>query len=405
MRVLLIHQGFCTPNEPGSTRHFELCRYLVKKGHKVVVIGGMANPLTMEAPRWCRRKFLFKENVEGVEILRAFTISKPKQSFIKRIISYLSFMISSIIVSFCLSSVDLVIACSPQIFTGISGYVVSRVKKIPFIFEIRDLWPDFAIEEGILRGRFKIQIAKCIEKFIYKKAHYFIINSPGYFSHLAKFGIDKKRIIFVPNGVDTDIFKPGKKNSHIRKQLRLDGKFVVLYAGAHGQANNLKTVIEAAKLIKNNKDIVFLLVGDGKEKRDLINLSRYYSLENVIFLDPQPRERMPEICAASDVCLAILKKNYKTTYPNKIFDYMASGRAIILAIDGVARKVIEKANAGVFVEPENPKALKTAILNLYHHRELLGEYGVNARKYVVKYFDRQKIAEHFHQALTKIIRQ
>ncbi len=407
MHVLFIHQIFLSPDEAGSTRHFELSKYLVEKGDRVTIIASTVSYLTGKVEDRFKGKFLYKEVIEGVEVVRAWVYSKIHKSYVKRFFSFVSFMVSSIIGGLKAGEVDVIIACSPQILTGISGYILSKIKRVPFIFEIRDLWPKFAIETRVLTNPILIALAKFLERSIYRRADYFIINSPGFYGHLADFKIPKERIFLIPNGVDTAIFKPGEKYNSVRKELGLDKNFVVMYAGAHGRANGLDTVIESARLLKDCPDITFMLVGDGKEKERLIKLRDSYALKNLLFVDAQPKRRMPEFCLASDVCLAILEKrdSFKLVYPNKLFDYMASGRPTILAIDGVAREIVEEARAGVFVEPENPEMLAEAVLNLYKNRKLLEEYGTNARKYVMTHFERARIAEELHDTLKRIVRR
>ncbi|MHA1382078.1 MAG: glycosyltransferase family 4 protein, partial [Candidatus Helarchaeota archaeon] len=284
-------------------------------------------------------------------------------------------------------------------------YILSKIKKTTFIFEIRELWTKFAIETGVLNNSLAVFLAGFLEKFIYKRADYFIINSPGFYKHLEKFGVAKNKTFLIPNGVDTKIFKPDNKYNQVRKEFNLNKNFVVLYSGAHGLANSLDTIIESARLLKDRSDIKFLFVGDGKEKRHLVLIRDKYKLKNVIFVDAQSKSKMPEYCNAADVCLATLKKldSFKTTYPNKIFDYMACGRPTILAIDGVAREVLEKAKAGEHVEPENPHQLARAVLKFFNNKDLITEYGKNARKYVIEHFDREKIAEYLNVILNEIL--
>lgn len=405
MHILFIHQVFLAPHEAGSTRHFELARYLVRKGHKVTIIGSSVSYLTGKIDPKCKGKFLHKENIEGVDIIRTWTYSKVNKSYVTRFISFISFMLSSIIGAFKAGKTDMIVACSPQIFTGISGIVVSKIKKIPFVFEVRDLWPKFAVETKVLTNPKLIKLAEGLEKFIYKRADHFIINSPGFYTHLEGFNIPREKIMFVPNGVDTDIFQPGEKDNQFRREFNLGNKFVIMYAGAHGKANDLKTVIETARLLKNHLEILFLFVGDGKERPALEKLKNEYNLNNVLFAGAQPKSRMPEICRSADVCLAILEKHpaFKTVYPNKVFDYMASARPILLAIDGVIRDVVEKANAGFFVKQENPQALAESVLKCYNKKEQLSEYGNNGREYVVRNFERKKTAENFKQDLEKLL--
>jgi len=406
MHILFIHQIFLTPAEAGSTRHFELAKYLVKKGNKVTIIGSTVSYLTGTVEERFKGKFITRESIEGVEIVRSWAYSKIHKSYVSRFFSFISFMLSSIIAGLKTKKADVIIACSPQIFTGISGFVLSKLRKVPFIFEVRDLWPKFAIETGVITNSVIISLAEFLEKFIYKRADYFIINSPGFFSHLEKFGIKKEKIFLIPNGVDTRVFKPKDKYNQARKELGLNDDFVVMYSGAHGLANSLDTIIQSALLLVDYHDIKFLFVGDGKEKPRLMKLMESYGLKNVIFAGAQPKEKMPEYCNAADVCIAILKKldSFTTTYPNKIFDYMACGRPTILAIDGVAREVIEKAKGGEFVEPDNQEQLAQKVLKFYNNPELIKQYGINARKYVEDHFDREKIAGNLNNVLNDVLK-
>jgi len=405
MHILFIHQIFLSPDEAGSTRHFELARYLTKRGHRVTIIASTVSYLTGSVSQRFRGKFIYRENVEGVEIFRIWAYPEIHESYIKRFWSFISFMVSSILGGLVVGKIDIIIACSPQIFTGISGYILSKIKRVPFIFEIRDLWPKFAIETRVLTNQTLIFLAGLLEKFIYKKADYFIINSPGFYGHLDGFNIPRNRIFLIPNGVDTNIFKPGIKYNTVRKKLNLDGKFVVMYAGAHGRANGLDTVIESARLLKDYAGIIFLLIGNGKEKQRLMKLKDDLGLANLLFIDAQPKNKMPEFCNAADAGLAILLKReaFKTVFPNKVFDYMACGIPTILAIDGVIRRVLEESQAGVYVEPEDARALAEAVLNLYRNRNLLERYGINARRYALEHFDRSKISGYLNEVLCNIV--
>jgi len=406
MRILLIHQMFATAKEPGSTRHFELARYLVRQGHQVTVIGGTVNVLTGQVAERARRRLLSEEWADGVRVWRAYTFPGHNRSFLQRLLGFLSFMVTSLVGGLRAGEIDVVIAASPQIFTGISGWLIGRVRRVPFVFEVRDLWPDFVVAMGVLRQPLLIALAKGLERFIYRRADYFIINSPGFRAHLEGFGVPGERIFLIPNGADVEAFCPSPRDNQVRKELGLDGRFVVMYAGAHGAANDLETVVEAARLLRDEQGVRFLLVGDGKEKGNLRQLCERYRLDNVQFVGAQPKEVMPDFCTAADVCLAILKDiaAFRTVYPNKLFDYMAAGRPILIAIDGVARQVVEDAQAGVFVPPGDPQVLAEAVLALRDDPALLERYGANARRYVEAHFDRRKIAQELETVLERILR-
>ncbi|MFH1897596.1 MAG: glycosyltransferase family 4 protein [Candidatus Desantisbacteria bacterium] len=405
MRILFIHQYFLSPNEAGGTRHFEMARYLVKHGHKVSIITSKVSYLTGTVKEKYKRRFLIKEEIEGVEIIRAWTYSKVHKSFKHRILGFFSFVALSIWTSLFIGKYDVVIATSPPLFQGISGWIVSKLKRCPFIFEIRDLWPAFAIDMGELTNPTTIKLAMWLENFLYTKADYFISLTPAYSEYLIENRVEKEKIFLIPNGVETDTFFPMSRDNWVRQEYKLNDKFVLAYGGAHGIANDLDTILDCAKYLKEHPDIVFLLIGDGKEKKNLIKRKDVEEIDNLIFIHAQPKEKMPYFYAASDVCIATLQGigMFKKVYPNKLFDYMASARPTILAIDGEARKILEKANGGVYIEPKNPEDMANAVLRLYGNRELCEILGRNARDFVVREFTRQKQAEKLISMLKKTI--
>jgi glycosyltransferase involved in cell wall biosynthesis len=392
VHVLLIHQAFVSLDEPGGTRHHELARYLASQGHQVTII---ASPISYLTGKSRRAKIAWSDNQldgERISILRTYTYPALHRSFAFRIVSFFSFMISSFIVGLSVKNIDLVWGTSPPIFQGVTAWVISRIKRVPFLFEVRDLWPAFAVAVGVLNNPVLIRLSEWLERFLYHHANLVVVNSPGFMQHVKHRGA--KHVELVPNGTDTAMFNPGISGSAFRKTHQLDSKFIALYAGAHGLSNDLGVVLDAAKELLPEKHILFVLLGDGKDKPDLQRQAIQQGLENVLFLPPIPKIEMPEAIAAADVCIAILKplEMYKTTYPNKVFDYMANGKPVILAIDGVIREVIEKAGAGIPVPPGDPHALSQAILYMSDHPEIAQNMGNKARQYVEVHFDRVLLA-------------
>jgi len=394
MHILVIHQAFVTGQEAGGSRHYELSCYLVEQGHRVTIIASSVSYLTGQVRPSARGRWVVRESLDGVEIRRTWTYAALHRSFFTRILSFLSFMFSSFVEALRIKDIEMVWGTSPPIFQAASAYLVARLKRVPFIFEVRDLWPDFAIETGVLCNPFLIWAARWLECFLYHHADHLIVNSPGFIPHLRRRGVPEAKIDLVSNGVEVDMFDPSDRGEAIRRELGLEGKFIALYAGAHGLANDLETVLLAAKHLENHPDIVFVLVGDGKERPNLIRRAGELRLSNVRFVPAQPKARMPAFLAAADVCIAILKAipMFTTTYPNKVFDYMAAGRPTVLAIDGVIRKVVEAADGGIFVRPGDPEALAEAILAYYRDPDLRQRHGHNARAYVATHFDRQEQA-------------
>lgn len=401
MHILLIHQAFAALDEPGGTRHHELARHLARQGHQVTIIASPVSYLTGTSQKKEPGK---RTDDLGVTIIRSYTLPALHRSFIWRVFSFFSFMISSFINGLFVKKVDLVWGTTPPIFQGPTAWLLARLKGVPFLLEVRDLWPAFAIAVGVLKNKLLIQLSEWLEGFLYRHADQVIVNSPGYIDHVKSRGADQ--VTLIPNGADPEMFKPELKGLSFREKHHLDVKFIALYAGAHGMSNDLEVVLKAAENLKKNDNIRIVFLGSGKEKPHLQSLAEEKGLSNVLFLPPVPKLEMREALAAADACLAILKpiEMYKTTYPNKVFDYMAAGRAVILAIDGVIREVVESANAGVFVSPGDSKALSEAILDLESNPTKCERLGENGRKMIEEKFSREELANQFTALLVQLWR-
>lgn len=397
MHILLIHQSFAAIDEPGGTRHHELARHLAERGDRVTIIASPVSYLTGKTQReripWVRRE----DGGPRVTVLRAYTYPALHRSFIHRVISFLSFMMSSLLIGLGVKDVDIIWGTSPPIFQGATAWALSRFKGVPFLFEVRDLWPAFAVAVGVLKHPILIGASEWLEGFLYRHADQVMVNSPGFIEHVKSRGA--QNIELVPNGADASMFEPQSTGEQFRLKHSLGSKgktgtFLALYAGAHGLSNDLEIVLQAAGNLRDCDHITIVLLGDGKEKSRLMASAEEMGLSNVRFLPPVPKTEMPEALAAADVCIAILKPIplYATVYPNKVFDYMAAGRAVILAMEGVIREVIEQAHAGQPVPPGNPEALAAAIRELANDASMRREMGLNGRRYVEEHFDRPIIA-------------
>ncbi len=401
MHILLIHQAFAALDEAGGTRHHELARLLAARGHQVTIIAGQVSYLSGKVGRktgWLERQ----EDVNGVTILRAYTYPALHRSFFHRVLSFLSFMLSSFIAGLGVRQVDLVWGTSPPIFQGATAWLLARLKGATFLFEVRDLWPAFAIAVGVLRNKALIAASLWLERFLYRRADCVMVNSPGFLRHVSERGA--RRVELVPNGADTRMFDPAGQGLAFRRANGLEETFTILYAGAHGLSNDLGIVLEAAALLRDEKNIRFVFVGDGKDKPALQAEAREKGLSNVCFVPPVPKEGMKEVLAGADACLAILKplEMYKTTYPNKVFDYMAAGRPVLLAIDGVIREVVEAAGAGLAVEPGNAAALAEAARRLAQDPQGARGMGSAGRAYIEAHFDREQLAEKLVSLLVEL---
>ncbi len=397
LHLLLIHQAFVALDEAGGTRHYEFTRYLVDKGYRVTVITSSVSYLTGKIGKE------IAPQADDLVILKATTYQSLHRSFVHRLVNFFSFTISSFFVGLRVKNVDLVWGTSPPLFQGFTAWALARVKRASFLFEVRDLWPAFAVEVGVLRSRPLIAASEWLERFLYRRADCLVLNSPGFKEHVKARGGREIRI--VPNGADAAMFDPGADGAAFRHQFGLESKFIVLYAGAHGLSNDLGIVLNAAEELKTEPNIAFVLLGDGKDKPMLQEQAARMGLSNVHFLPPMPKAQMAEALAAADACLAILKplRLYATVYPNKVFDYMAAGRPVILAIDGVIRNVIEEAGAGVFVQPGNPGALAKTIRQLAADPANGKRMGLAGRKYLEQHFNRPMLAARMEEVLRETV--
>ncbi len=392
MHILIIHQAFASIGEAGGTRHHEFARELARAGHRVTILASPVSYLS-GASRVGENTWVSREqDGDLITILRCYTYSALHKSFVHRVVSFISFMVSSFLIGISIDHVDVVWGTSPPIFQVFTAWLLARLKGARFLLEIRDLWPAFAIAVGVLKNPVLISMSEWLEKFLYRRADRVMVNSPGFLDHVK--GKGAQRITMIPNGADPQMFA-WNGGPAFKKDNKLEGKFVVQYSGAHGLSNDLQVALETARQLRQRPDIHFVLVGDGKEKPNLMYQARQMDLTNVLFLPSVAKEEMAGVLAGADACLAILKplEMYKTTYPNKVFDYMAAGKPILLVIDGVIREVVEKAHCGVFCQPGNPCALAEAVIWMADHPDESKQMGESGREYLATHYSRFQIAQ------------
>jgi glycosyltransferase involved in cell wall biosynthesis len=403
MHVLLIHQVFASPSEAGGTRHFELLSRLVRSCHRVTVVASNMSYLSGQnlvgGTKW-----VTEQNLHGIRVLRAYTYPSLHRSFAWRVISFLSFMVTAVWAGWKAGKIDVVMGTSPPLTQPLSAWLISVLRRRPFLLEIRDLWPEFAIDIGVLRNPVLIWIARRLEMFLYRHATHLLVNSPAYRDYLIAKGVVPQKISLVANGVDPTLFDPAAVGSELRNEFHLNSKFLVVYAGAIGLANDIGSLLDAADLLRDEPEIHLLLAGDGKERSAMHTQALQRGLANVTFIGPLPKSRMPELLAAADVCVATLKNipMFTTTYPNKVFDYMAAGRPTVLSIDGVIREVIEAADGGIFAQPGDPQSLAGAIRKLFADRSAAQQMGLRGRQFVEQHFHRHRQAEHFAELMSRL---
>lgn len=395
MKILLVNQAFVSFDEPGFTRHFEMAKYLRERGHEIVIVASDVNYQT--GTRIVdHRGFAAEQDMDGVRVLRAFMLPSLHRNYFWRIVSFVGFMFSAVAASLKVKDADFVMGTSPPIFQAFAAWMAAFLLRKPFLFEVRDLWPQFAMDMQVIKNPVVIFLARAVEKFLYQRAAHILVNSPAYKPYIVGRGVPAEKITFIPYGTDLSMFSPEVDGSHLRRELGLDDKFIVLYAGAMGQANDIYTILRAANRLRSDARIHFLLYGDGKEGANLRAEAARLRLPNLTFAGAVPKTKMPAVVAAADVCLAILQDvpGFRMTYPNKVFDHMAAGRATVLVIDGVIREVIEASGGGVYVPPADDARLAEVLRELADDPARLREMGRRARDYLVRHFDRrEKLAQ------------
>ncbi|MBM3946036.1 MAG: glycosyltransferase family 4 protein [SAR202 cluster bacterium] len=378
-------------DEAGGTRHLELMRELVKRGHAATVIAGPTSYLSGVADG-SRRK---NRVVDGVSVMYAWVLATRSRNVLVRTLGFLSFTVSSFFAALGVRRVDVLWGTSPPIFQAAAAYIAARLRGKSFCLEVRDLWPAFLIDAGLLRNPLLIGLARWLERRLCLGAECVVVNSPGFVDHLRSLGVPPQRIVLVPNGVDVGAFPDDVNGVPLRREWGIgEDALVAMYTGAHGLMNDLGVLLNVAEQLRAVPDVRIVLVGDGREKASLIAQASKRALSNVVFVPPQPKSRMPEVLAAADVCVATLRPvpMFRTVYPNKVFDYMAAGRPTVLAIDGVIREVIERASGGVYVQPGDTQGITRALLGYRNDPEMGRRHGENARAYVTEHFDRAKEA-------------
>jgi colanic acid biosynthesis glycosyl transferase WcaI len=407
MRIFFLCQYF--PPEIGapSARTFEHAREWVRAGHEVTVLTGFPNHPTGRIPPEYRGRIFQREEIEGVRVWRTWLWATPNERFTRRTLSYLSFMVSAILAA-ALRRVDcdVVVATSPQFFVGIAGWAVARIKRRPFVLEVRDLWPEGIVSVGLLAPDSPLtRLLEGIELFLYRAADRVVTVTEAARDDIARRGIDPSKLDTVRNGADLSLFTPGPRDLALREELGLGDRFCVCYVGTHGMTQGLSTALGAAEQLRERDDVHFLFVGEGAEKKKLVAEARERELTNATFLDARPKHMMPRFLRAADACLVCLRRHklFEGTIPSKLFEAMASGRPVLLGVQGEAEKILTDAEAGIPFEPENASALADAVARLADDPALARRLGESGAGYVRQHFDRAVLARRFLDALRRCV--
>lgn len=411
MHILYVSQYF--PPEMGApaARVYELSRHWVRAGHRVTVLTGFPNHPTGVVPVEYRRRLwrlTLRESVDAVSVVRTWLYPAPNRYPAERILNYVSFFLSACVRGIFLERPDVVIATSPQLLVGLCGWWLSRRWRCPFVFEVRDLWPESLPASGIGRSDSAlIRGLDMIASFLYRRAERIVVVSEAFKTRLvAERRLSEDKIEVIENGVETEVFFPREEAAALRRELGLADRFVVSYIGTLGYAHGLGSVLQAAeRLLTVAPEVIFLLVGEGAEKEKLREAAARQRLANVKFLDQQPRKDIPLYISASDACLVLLRdaELFTTVLPSKMLEFMACARPVVLGVNGHAREVLNRAQAGIYVPPEDSDALAQAVLALRQDEALRSQLGHNGRQFVLRHYDRGDKASAYIRVLESVV--
>ena len=410
MKILFFSHYFPPEGNAPASRTYENCKRWVKAGHSVTVVTCAPNcPSGMVYEGYRNRFRRQREEIDGIEVVRVWTYIAANKGTVRRIVNYLSYMFSAVWVSLFLPKPDIIISTSPQFFNGWAGVIASRLRRVPFILEIRDIWPESIQAVGALQSGMLVRLLEWLEIRMYAAAKHIVTVGEGYKQRLLEKGVPEGKISIIMNGVDRELFYPREPDESLKGKLGLEGKFICSYIGTIGMASALDVVLRAGEILtaKKRNDIFFLMIGDGAVREDLENDVSKLALENVIFTGRQDKGLIPNFLSISDACLVHLKKTdlFATVMPSKIFEIAGMRRPIIMGVGGFAAQIVEAAKAGIIIEPENEQELVAAVEQLAGDPQLGERYGKAGEAYIVERYDREKLAQEYLEVIATKARQ
>ncbi|MFC1529266.1 glycosyltransferase family 4 protein [Gemmatimonadota bacterium] len=399
MRIAFFSHYFPPEGNAPASRTYENCKRWVHAGHKVTVITCTPNVPNGVVYEGYRNRIFQREMIDDVEVIRVWTYIAANKGRFRRIMNFISYLFSATIYSLFLTRPDVIIATSPQFFCGWTGLLASKLRRIPFILEIRDIWPESIQAVGAMHGGMVIRLLEWMELKMYASARHIVTVGEGYRQRLIEKNVPGDKLSVVMNGVDRDLFIPQEKDVALVEEYGLQGKFICSYIGTIGMACALDVVLRAATILKHGgrSDIVFLLIGDGAIRAELEAEACRLELDNVIFTGRQKKSVIPSFLSITDACLVHLKKTdlFTSVMPSKIFEAGGMARPVIMGVQGSAAEIVEAARMGVFMEPENEHELVAAARKLAEDPLLSKKYGRAGYSFIVEHFDRDKLAEEY----------
>jgi len=392
-------------NAPAS-RTSEHCRLWAQAGHDVTVVTCVPNhPRGIVYPGY-QNKFIQFEVIDGVKVVRVWTYLAPNEGFGRRTLNYFSFMVSAALAVLRLPCPDIFISTSPQFFCGLTGLLAKTMRRVPWVFEVRDLWPESIVTVGAMPKNFLTRALESLETLAYRKADRIVVVTDSFVPHIAARCRDSSKIDVVKNGADLGFFKRGADPEEMKRRFGLSGRFVAAYVGTHGMAHGLETIVEAASILRDDSRISFLLVGDGAERARLLERANALRLDNLRIVGQLPKADMPAVWAATDASIIVLRRSdtFKKVLPSKMFEAMAMACPIVLGVEGEAKAVLDAAGAGIAVMPENAAELAHAVSRLAGDPALCQRLGRQGAEYVREHHDRAKLAARYLDVLRAAIK-
>lgn len=404
MHILFLSENYPPEVNASATRVFERLPYWIRAGHEVTVVTCFPNfPQGRLYSGW-RQRMMQVQVENGVRVVRLRTYIARNEGFLRRTLDFVSFMVAAVLAAPRLPRPDVVVATSPQFFAAVGGWIVSKIKRRPFVFELGDLWPASIRAVGAVKGGVLLDLVEKLELYLYREAAAVVALTGAFKQDLVRRGIDPRKIYVVVNGVDLPRYSPSAKDRSLEQALALEGRFVIGYIGTHGLAHDLGNILEAAELLRGRADICFLFVGDGAAKKQLQDDARRRALGNVVFVDPQPKERMPAYWSLCDVALVHLKDDpvFAEVIPSKMFEAMAMGLPLlVVAPTGEATGIVDREEAGLTVRAGQPAQLAKAAVQLRDDdsmRHALSRYALAA----APRYSRQRQAEEMARVLALV---
>ena len=401
MRVLILSQYYSPEPVPKPA---ELAQALTERGHQVAIVTGFPNYPTGKLYEGFRLGAVKRETVDGISVTRSYEFPYHGKRILGRIINYLSFMVSAPLGSFLAPPCDVIYVWHPPLTMGVAAWLIARMRRVSFVYDVQDIWPESAVVSGLLKPGPLVNVMYWLERFVYRRADHLLVVTEGARDNLISKGIDAAKLSVMPHWIDEKLFQRSDENGHLklRKQYDWNDRFVVLFAGNIGMVQGLDTVVRAAEELKNNPEVLIVLVGEGTDKARLQKLCQEMALDNIKFIERQPMERMPQFMAAADALLVHLKRSELSHWviPTKTLAYLAAGKPILMAMEGAAAQLLNDAEAGLVIPPEKPGALAEALRKISampeRERVAMGERG---RQYLLENLSKEKIITKYEEIL------